>query len=416
MIIIAAALLCVVATWFFVRWNFASAVAFRIDPSLAESKQVTEWLAALAPSDPQNHISNGRVLEKTFDSTDLAAAVASYEKAVELSPHNYMIWIDLGRARSINGDQDGAHRAYEQAYQLAPNYAAVQWVYGNSLIRRGNTDDGFRMIAKASASKPEYAPIAAATALQFFDGDVAAARTALGDGIATNSALANVLSTQKRFDEAADAWSRLNAASDPETFKTLGDQLISRFAEAKRFRKAAVVAADIRPESERPSISEMTNGGFESGVKLKNAAIFEWQIAEGSHPQIGVGEGQAHGGKFNLVMLFNTFETAATRSVSQTVAVEPGRSYRFEVFYRADLKTSAAYKWEIVDASTSTLIAATPPLENVGDWMSSSVEFPMPSSSDGIIIRLTREGCAGPTCPVNGRLSFDDFSLRQVTK
>src|SRR5687767_4978530 len=142
---IAAAIFCVLLLWFFIRWNFASAVAWRVDPAAAESKQIVGWLTDLAPADPQAHITAGRVLEKTFDSADLTSAVAEYEKAVELSPHNYLIWLDLGRTKSMNGDTAGAHSAYEQAHHLAPNYAAVQWVYGNSLVRQGSTDEGFAL-------------------------------------------------------------------------------------------------------------------------------------------------------------------------------------------------------------------------------------------------------------------------------
>lgn len=414
--IIAAAIFCVCAAWFFIRWNFAGAVAMRIDPAAAESKSIAAWLTDLAPADPQTHISAGRVLEKTFDSGDLASAVIEYEKAVDLSPHNYLVWLDLGRARSMSGDTTSAHSAYEQAHRLAPNYAAVQWVYGNSLVRQGSTDEGFTMIAIAAAGNAEYAQSAAALVLQIFDGDLAAARRAVGDGAIIDGAFANVLSNQKRFDEAAEAWSRFHAADKPDVFPTLGSDLVGRFADAKRFHQAAAIAADIRSESEKPKVGVISNGGFENEIKLRNAPIFEWQVADGAQPQIGIGEGQAHGGKFNLSIAFNTFEASVFRSVSQTVAVVPGAAYQFEMFYRSDLKTVAVLKWEIVDAANSDVIAATPPLTNATDWTASTVNFTMPGGSDGIIIRLAREGCGGPTCPANGRLSFDDFSLRQILK
>ena len=145
---------------------------------------------------------------------------------------------------------------------------------------------------------------------------------------------------------------------------------------------------------------------------MHNAAIFEWQIADGTQPQIALSETETHGGKYSLWMIFNTFETAAFRPVSQTVAVVPGSEYEFEAFYRSDLKTAAAIKWEIVNALTNAPIAATPPATVSPDWMPLRVKFTIPADSDGITIRLTREGCNGPSCPVSGSLAFDDISLR----
>ena len=111
--------------------------------------------------------------------------------------------------------------------------------------------------------------------------------------------------------------------------------------------------------------------------------------------------------------MFNTFTTAAFRDVSQTVAVVPGAEYEFEVFYRSDLKTPASLKWEVTDATTTQPIAGTPYIVPVAEWTSLKARFTVPAGTDGVIIRLAREGCAGPACQMNGKLSFDDLSLRR---
>ena len=112
--------------------------------------------------------------------------------------------------------------------------------------------------------------------------------------------------------------------------------------------------------------------------------------------------------------MFHTFETAAFRSVSQTAAVVPGAEYQLELHYRSDVKTSASLRWEIVDAMTTVPIASTPPMTPAADWTVLNVRFTVPADSDGIIIRLVREGCSGPSCPVNGNLSVDDISIRRL--
>ncbi|MBK8465477.1 MAG: hypothetical protein IPL32_06565 [Chloracidobacterium sp.] len=414
-VLIAAALLCVITAWFFIKWNFANAVSSRLDTKRAEFKPVADWLTQMAPSDPQTHLTAARIYQKTFDPGDLTRSLSEYESAAALSPYNYLAWIDLGKARSLNGDTEGAQAAYARALQLAPNYAPVQWACGNSLIRQGKNEEGFALIAKAAAANSDYAQPAVTTALQIFDNDLGQVQRSLGDNDVTNAALAGALANQLQFEAAFTAWSKLSEGDRGTKFKKLGDDLIEKFAAARKFSLAAGVASGMRTnEGEKPTVGQVSNGGFEAGVKIRNAALFEWQIAEGAQPQIALSETETHGGKYSLWLIFNSFETAAFRSVSQTVAVVPGAEYEFEAFYRSDLKTTASIKWEIVNALTNAPIAATLAAVPAPDWMPLRVRFMMPADSDGVIVRLVREGCNGPSCPTNGSMAFDDISLRRL--
>ena len=191
--------------------------------------------------------------------------------------------------------------------------------------------------------------------------------------------------------------------------------MIGQLVTAKHYQLAARVAADLQVnDAEKPVVGQVGNGGFENGIRLKNPGIFEWQIADGSEPQIGLSDTQKRSGKYCLWMSFNSLETAAFRSVSQIAAVVPGAGYELEVFYRSDVKTSATLKWEIADLTTSAPLASTPPIVPAGDWTPLRVKFTMPIGSDGILIRFVREGCNGPSCPTSGKVSFDDFSLRRL--
>lgn len=413
-IFIAAAVLCLIAAWFIIKWNFANTIAAHLDSQRVESRQVAEWLTQVAPSDPQTNFAEALILEKTFDAGDLTRSLAGYEIAAALSPHNYLMWLTLGKSRSSNGDREGADKAYRRALDLAPSYASVQWAYGNSLIRNDNLKDGFAMIAKAAAADTELSKPAASTALQTFDGDVDRARHALGDIDVVNSALAAVLAGSSKFDSAFDAWSKITPDQKAAKYQKQGETLSGQMADAKQFRYAVRVAADVQPsEAERPFIGKVLNGGFENGVKLNNAGMFDWRISEGAEPQIGLSESQKQAGKYSLFLMFNTFESAGFRSVSQLVAVEPEGAYTLELYYRSDVKTASSFKWEVADAATSQPIAVTPPLTPAAEWTPVSVKFLVPSGSDGVIIRLARDGCSGPACPTNGKLLFDEFSLKR---
>jgi tetratricopeptide (TPR) repeat protein len=412
---IAAAVICVFTGWYFIKWDFANSVASRLEIRRPESKIVADWLTGVAPDDPQTHYAAAVILEKTLDPDDLTRSLKEYETAAALSPNNFQMWLDLGKARNQSGDADGALAAFRRALELAPNYAAVQWVYGNSLVRQGQTDEGFAHIAAAAAANADYARPAVITAVQIFDGDTGRVRQSLGDTDTTNAALANTLAEQGRFDEAYEAWEKLPPDAKVGKLRPIGESLRGQMAAAKMFRLAARIATDLAPpDGEKPVIAQIGNGGFENGVKLRNAGLFEWQIAEGAQPQIGLAEGQAHSGRYSLWLIFNTFETAGWRAVSQTVAVDEGVQYEFEMYYRSDLKTSSTLKWEIADAASTAPMANTPPMVPAADWTPVRVRFTVPGGGDGIIIRLAREGCIGPACPMNGKLSFDDFSLRRL--
>lgn len=413
-VLIMAAIICVICAYFFAKWNFANAVASHLDSQRPGSLPVAEWLAQTAPDDPQTHFAAAVILEKTFNPGDLASSLAEYETAVSLSPHNYLLWLNLGRARNLNGDIEGSNAALKRALELAPNYAAVQWAYGNSLVRQGNTGEGFALMAKAAASNPQYSRNAAVSALQIFDGDIAAARQALGDSSETNSALASALADASRLPEAFSVWSLISQDEMASKYKGTGESLARRMIAAKEFSLAARITAGFTQNAEvRPEVGQIANGGFENGVKTSAAGAFEWSIADGAEPQIGLSDAQKHSGKYGLFMLFNTFEAGGFRPVSITAAVESGRQYELEFFYLSDIKSTLLLKWQIVDAESGVVLASTPALFPAKTWTPVVTKFAVPAGSDGVVFRFVREGCLGVVCPINGRISFDDFSLRQ---
>lgn len=416
-VFVAAAAACLFASWMFVKWNFATAISTHLDPRLAESRLIAEWLAELSPSDPGAHYALAVALEKSFEPGDFERALTEYERAAELSPNNYLMWLALARASSRSGNVESAQNAFTRALDLAPNYANVSWAYGNFLVRQNRVDDGFVLIAKAAASHPNYSGPAAVLAMQIFDNDVERVRNVLGGGEESDVALAPVLASLKRYDDSFNAWNRLPNDLKISKYKELGELLIGYMAGGGQFRHAArITAVLVESDVTKPVIGEVTNSGFENEVKLKKAGQFEWQIGEGTEPQIGLSQTHKHTGNYGLWIVFNTFETADFRQVSQTVAVEPGSQYKFEAYYISALKTASKLKFEIVNPATGLVLAATNDLLPNNQWASLTTELTIPTDVDGIKIQLRREGCNGPACPVTGTLGLDDISITRLQK
>jgi tetratricopeptide (TPR) repeat protein len=410
--LVSVGLLSVILAWYFIRWNLGNVIASQIDPQRPEAPLIADWLTGFAPDDPQAHLLAGTVFERTFEPGDLERALFEYETAAALSPNNYLNWLSLGKVRSLYGDTEGSFAAYRRALDLAPNYAIVHWVFGNALVRDGQTSEGFAMIAKAAAANPVYLRPAIDTALQIFEGEIGQVLGALGDTEQINAGLAAALGAAKRFDEAYEAWNRLPAEAKLNEYEDLGESLAGSFIEAGKFRSAIGVRADLTEEP-KPAIGSVTNGGFESQIKSRDARVFDWNISDGSHPQIGLSDGTKRTGQYSLLLLFNSLESANMRTIDQVVAVEPGGAYDLGLFYRSDIKSAAILRWEVIDAISSTRVGVSAPLSPAAEWTSVTIPFKAPEAADAVRIRLIREGCNGPVCQMNGRISFDDISLRK---
>ncbi len=396
----------------FAKWCFANAVSPR-----SASKEVAELTTLLAPNDPQTHFSAAVLYEKTFLPEDIERSLQEYEAAASLSPNNYLAWIELGKARGRNGDITGAESAFLRTLELAPNYADVHWAYGNLLLRAGRTDEGFEQIRIAVAGNPELTSSAATTAMALFDGRSESARQALGNSGAVNAALTMFALGRKQTDEAVADWNQIPADEKRKKFSDTGRTLSTRLAEAGQFRSAVAVARDVWDEPDAgPSVGRLLNGDFESPVRLKNARTFDWQIAAGAEPQIAVTDTQKHGGSLSLYMIFSALEAADFRQISQTVAVEPGAAYTFEVYYRSELKGAVA--WEIVGAADGKVLGRTGPIQSVPEWAAAKIFFTVPPSADGVTVRLVRDGCVSSVCPISGKAWFDDLALtkREATQ
>ncbi|HVF31074.1 MAG TPA: tetratricopeptide repeat protein [Pyrinomonadaceae bacterium] len=394
------------SSWFVMRWSVAGSAVQRVD-----TPELAVYLTNLGPDDPQTHSMAAIYLEKSFDEKDIERALREMEIAASLTPGNYALWLDLGRARERSGDPQGAELALRRSLALAPHYSRVQWALGNLLLRQDRIEEAFVEIRKAVSGDPAFAGPAASTAWQFFDGDVARIRAGMGSSVKFNAELAALLAREKRFDEALAIWSELPAAEKRTSLKEAGANLLAKFLEARRFRNAASVSAELNDDGAK--VSSVANGGFESPVRPEGAGAFEWQLAYGLQPQIVISTGQKHGGDKSLLLVFNAQDAKDFRTVSQTIAVAPGRMYELEFFYRAELKTSAVFKWEIIDAADSKPIAASEPTEAQAEWRRVVVRFKAPDQSDGVTIRLTRDGC-GQVCAVTGNLWVEDFVLREA--
>ena len=401
-----AGLLCVIAALFAFKWCFGNALATQ-----AEEKHIAELGAYFAPGDPQTHFTLAVLNEKTFLPEDFQKAVQEYEKAAALSPNDFRMWFHLGKARERNGDSAGAENALRKSLELAPNYSEVQWTLGNLLLRQGKSSEAFNLIRQAADGNERFVDPAVSTAWQIFDGDISQVKQNIGNSPKINAALASFLLKQERFDESFNAWNSLPSEERKTVFRQRGEDIYNQLISAGKYRKALKIWAEIADDKNRKyEIGKMTDGGFEINEKQEKTSIFDWQIAGGAQPLIGVDTENVHGGSLSQRIIFNSPGGADFRQILQTVVVEAGKKYEFSMFYKSDLKTSPTLKWEIVNASDGRVLTATEPIAAKSDWTNLKAEF-IAANTEAVIIRLARASCNSAVCPISGSVWFDDFVL-----
>src|ERR1044071_1250065 len=77
-------------------------VSFQTDP--AEAIESAEAAVRFAPRDPQTHLMLARLNQATFDAQTIPRALREYGEAAALAPNDYLVWMEVGRARSALGD------------------------------------------------------------------------------------------------------------------------------------------------------------------------------------------------------------------------------------------------------------------------------------------------------------------------
>lgn len=406
-LLLVAALVCLAGVYFFAKWCLGSTIATQ-----SLYREVTEFAINLAPSDPQTHFSLAVLNEKSFVMEDLPKSLAEYEKATALSPNDFRLWLALGKSRERSGDAEGAEKALRRALELAPNYSEVQWTLGNVLLRQDKISEAFTEIRKAVAGDAKYVNPAVSIVWQISGGDIALVKQNLGDSAAINSALAIFLVKEKRFEEALQIWNSLPENDKKTTFRQNSDAFFNETIAAKKYRVALQIQKQIS-ETANQEVGKITNGGFEEAMKAASASVFDWQIADGLQPQIGPNNAQKHGGNLSLLIIFNSSDGKDFRSISQNIVVEEDKKYSFETFYKSELKTAATLRWEIVDAADGKVLATTAATSGNSDWTSLKAEFTAPANTEAVTIRLARDGCKSPFCPISGSVWFDDFQLTE---
>src|SRR5207253_5944418 len=126
--------LAVAGSWYATRWYVGNTMAAYVPAAEDNGIDVAREAVRLAPDDPLTHWTVASLEKSTLSPEELRLAVEHYREAASLSPNDYRLWMDLGRAQEAAGDSSGGEQSLRRAVELAPYYSYPRWYLGNLLL------------------------------------------------------------------------------------------------------------------------------------------------------------------------------------------------------------------------------------------------------------------------------------------
>ena len=374
---------------------------------VSDAQTAAQRSVMLLPADAETHAAHADVLQRT---ENYAQARDEYERAVQLRPRDYYLWMLLGVTRDQNDDQEGALRALNQSVALAPFYAQPRWQLGNLLLRMGQFDQAFAQLRRAAESNPSLWPAVDDLAWGIYRHDPEAVIRAIQPATSTsNMALALFFARNSQSAAALDQFRATVVRSD-EKVKSLLDALLK----LRAFREAYEIWATMKgvPLSDAGAIRD---GGFE-GVLTVGETGFGWQITPDlANVAMSIDEGAHQSGTRSLRIDFRGNSNPTSPLLTQIVMVKPLTHYHFGLAALSKDFVSAAHPIiTLIDSSdsTSAVLAQSPPLLSDPDvWRDFAVDFTTGADTHAVTITLARQPCANNPCPAFGTVWLDSVSL-----
>jgi tetratricopeptide (TPR) repeat protein len=371
----------------------------------------TELAVNKTPYDPEAYSGRAYVL---LNSGRLSDALPAYERAAALRPRDYFLWLELGRARDMNNDEQGALAALEQAVNLAPAYAEPRWQFGNVLFRLGRTEEAFREMRSAALSDPALLPNLIDLAWGANDGDPAIVEQIIRPERASwRIALAKYFIKRERISEAL-AQFRLAGGISEEDRRALLNELLA----AKRYREAYELWSANSGDRQLES-GLIVDGGFENQISRASTG-FGWQLTRDTQSlRVSLDSKNPHTGAQSLRIDFNGDSNPGQQLLKQLVLVEPSTRYRLRLAVRMEeIVTGGLPLVGLMDASgkEGVLLAQSAPFKlGSGDWHEYTIDLTTTKTTSAMLISLHRQHCSSGPCPIFGRLWVDDFSLEKLS-
>ena len=371
--------------------------------SLAASKRALDFNTA----DPAAHYTYAVELANAGKN---AEAVAEFERAVSLRPHDYLLWQELGRLREDSGAPSGSLQALRRAIELAPYYSEPHWQLGNLLLRRNELNEAFTEMRLAVASDPTVFPAMIDLAWGVCDAQVKCVLAATQPRTDTERvSLGRFLVAQKNIDAGVNlvlAASRIAPEDRQEMVAALVDA--GEFKPAYRVWLTGVSASNAQED-------DLFDSGFEGPMNFDGQG-FGWRPAHTHTIHALLDPNEPQSGKRSLLLEYAGNFDPTVPVISQLRLVLPNARYRLSFAARSEDLVSAGLPVVVVKNAVDQRVIAQSVLLSPGTsgWRDFSIEFETSDTTRAVTVNIQRQACSSNPCPIVGRAGFDNFSLKRL--
>jgi tetratricopeptide (TPR) repeat protein len=401
--------------WFAVRWQLGFMLADLTSPTEPNAKNIAEIAVDLSSGDPLANwllasANNNNVTNEKVEESD-----SSFEKVVRLTPYNFSMWIELGRAYDQANQPEKAEKALLRAVELAPNYTYPHWQLGNFYLRQGNDVKAFSELQKAAENNAVYREQVFSIAWDYYEQNTQKLEELAGNSPAVRAGLAKFYAVKERPAESLRMWNSLNPA-EKESNADVAKVIAQGLYEKRFYRQAVDFVRDlgIEPKAKAETVQ---NAGFEDAIGERDYTYFNWRVAKTEKIDIKLDPSQKQEGNRSLRVTFSGFSGGVFYNIYQIVAVEPSAKYVLSFWLKTDaLKSGGMPTLEIINSNSDKIIASSESFPTgTNNWQQIKVEFIAPEDAEGITLRTSRAYC-GENCPIFGTFWYDNFQLEKVNR
>lgn len=366
----------------------------------------------LSPADPQTHYTRALSL---VNLERLPEAVTELRQAIQIRPHHYYQWLDLGVTLDRLGDEQGAVGALMESVRLAPSYAQPRWQLGNLLFRQGRYEEAFEDLRSAARSDSTLSESLLRLGWLAADGDVARFEALVRPE--TSKERFRVAAFLSREGHGPEVVAQVKSAGIPsdDVEALFLHQTIDQLLIAQAFNEAYMVWAITHPPSsgEGPRTpGQVVNGNF-AGPIFQNEPGFGWRLTPIPNITTSIDpSGPSPGGR-SIRIDYQGESPPLSQPIHQLVLIEKNGRYilKFQVKTQ-QLMSGGPPRIAIFDQTHEPrlLDRSLPLAPGTAEWKSYEVDFDVAETAL-VQIGLQREICPQNPCPIFGTLWLGDFSL-----
>lgn len=391
---------------------FRSQALVLLDPRV----EVLQEAVHQQPSDPNFRRQLGLLYLLDPVRFDAEQARHQFQRAVELSPFDWSLWIDLGRAYEQCGQKQQAEAAYQKAIALVPTYFRPRWVYANFLLRSDRQEQAIQEFVYLAEANSD-------AAAQIFNliwqasGGHSPVLVAFGQRLSSDrnrSPLVAFLARCGKYEEALAVWERMGP--DPELKVTSGLTIIAGLIQARRWAEAHHLWQQVLLARFGHLLADemvFWNRGFER-EPLESG--FDWILQSSPEVDAFLDTTTKQAGTRSLQLRFRQHENVRFGGVSHYLLVTPSTHYRLQFEYKTeDMLAHNGLAVEVTDAERpGRWRAVSPPLRNPTEWTEEALTFQTPADTRVILLRILRQPTNVLHDYIAGKVWFDEFALEPL--